>query len=142
MAVVRDSYELFDHTADLGIRARATTLAGLIPQSTMALYESIGEIVAQTEMESRTLEFSGENHAGLLRDYLARLLTIFELQECVAHKLAVEDFTETHLAVSLRLAEIEPQRTVYHREVKAITYHDLDVKEIPGGFEATVILDI
>jgi SHS2 domain-containing protein len=142
LAIVRDSYELFDHTADLGVRARAATVAGLIPQATMALYESIGELVAHTEVESRTLEFTGEGYAVLLRDYLARLLTIFELQECVAHKLAVEDFTETHLAVSLRLAEIEPQRTIYHREVKAVTYHDLEVREIPGGYEATFVLDI
>ena len=139
---MQDSFELFDHTADLGIRVQAGTLPGLVSQSTIALYSAIGEIAATTEVESRTLEFLGDGYASLLREFLAKLLTIFEVQDCVAHKLAVEDFTAERLVVLLRLAEVEPQRTVYHREVKAVTYHGLEVTELANGYEATFILDI
>lgn len=139
---MQDSFELFDHTADLGMRVRSRTLPGLVSQATIALYSAIGEIVATTEVESRTLEFQANGYAFLLREFLAKLLTIFEIQDCVTHKLAVEEFSEQRLVVLVRLAEVEPQRTVYHREVKAVTYHDLEVREVAGGYEATFILDI
>ena len=37
---------------------------------------------------------------------------------------------------------IDRRLSAYHHEVKAITYHELDILRIPGGYEATVIVDI
>lgn len=137
-----DSYELFDHTADLGIRARAATLPGLVVQATMALYAAIGEIVAETEIENRTLTFEGRGPAVLLREFLAKLLVIFETQECVAHRISIEEFSDGRLEVVVRLAEVDPQSTIYHREVKAVTYHELAIRHDGESYEATIILDI
>jgi hypothetical protein len=37
---------------------------------------------------------------------------------------------------------IDAGRSVPGHEVKAVTYHELAIRPIPGGFEATYILDI
>ena len=39
------SYELFDHTADIGIRAVAPTMAGLVAPAGQGLYAVIGELI-------------------------------------------------------------------------------------------------
>ena len=50
--------------------------------------------------------------------------------------------TADRLHVAVRTRAIDEDRCVFFREVKAITYHALDIVSVPGGFQATVIVDI
>jgi len=47
-----------------------------------------------------------------------------------------------HLSATLAVRAIDDRRSVYFREVKAITYHELEICPISGGYEATLIVDI
>ncbi|UCC29695.1 MAG: archease, partial [Phycisphaerales bacterium] len=85
---------------------------------------------------------TGKESAELLRDYLAELLTLFDRDARIVTTADVAAFTESQLAVTLQTAILDKRRSALHREVKAITYHKLDVRVIPGGFEATLIVDI
>ena len=136
------SYELFDHTADMGIRVRASTLPELLAPGGEALYAVIGDIRAGAESEPASIDLSGEDPAGLLRDYLAEILTLFDRDARMATSVDVAAFTHDRLTATVQTAKIDKRRSALHREVKAITYHELDVRSIPGGFEATLIVDI
>ena len=46
------------------------------------------------------------------------------------------------LAVEGLLVPLDVKRCAYYREVKAVTYHELAIREIEGGFEAVYIVDI
>jgi len=52
------------------------------------------------------------------------------------------DFTEGRLTVGARSSAVDVERSVYLREVKAITYHELSLRPIEGGYEASMIVDI
>ena len=142
MAAVEPSFEIFDHTADAGLRIRAATPADLVRPATEGLYAIIGELVAAGQPSARAMEFTGSDASILLRDYLAELLLFFERDAAMAVAVDVDAFAEGRLAVTVRLSPIDTERSEYHREVKAITYHELDIRTIPGGCEATVIVDI
>jgi SHS2 domain-containing protein len=139
---VEPSYEIFDHTADAGLRIRAATPTKLLKPAAEGLYAIIGELVTEGRPSPQPMEFTGSDDSILLRDYLAELLHFFEQDARVATAVDVEAFGEGRLAVTVHLSRIYAARTVYHREVKAITYHELDIRTIPGGCEATVIVDI
>lgn len=135
-------YELFDHTADIGVRARAPERSGLLRACTAGLYEVIGQLVPTGETVPHAIELIGESDALLLRDYLAELLHLFETEGSMLTDLQVHEFSESHLAVSGALRRIDDEQSSLEREVKAITYHELDVRVVADGFEATFIVDI
>ena len=136
------SFELFDHTADMGIRVQAATLPELPAPAGEGLYAVIGGLVAGQVAAPVTVDLRGDDPAVLLRDYLNELLILFDRDQRRATSLDVAVFDDRRLAATVRTAHLDRDRSAYTREVKAITYHELDIRSIPGGYEATVIVDI
>ena len=140
--MMRAGYELFDHTADMGIRVCATSYTGLLAPAAAGLYAAIGDLAAGGEAKQAALDLTGRNRSMLLRDYLAELLMWFERDRRIVTSCHVENFQETRLSLTAQIELVDPQQSEYHREVKAITYHALDIRPVDGGYEATVIVDI
>jgi len=136
------SFELFDHTADVGIRVRAASMPELIPPAGEGLYAAIGELLPAGEGRDERWEFAGDDAAVLLRDYLTRLLVLFEREQRVVVETRVEAFTAKALRVWATSRAVDPEESEFYREVKAITYHGLRISPVAGGFEAEVIVDI
>jgi len=139
---VEPSFEIFDHTADAGIRVRAGTLPELIEPATRGLYSVIGELAPTGDEETGRFERTDSEASELFRDYLAELLLLFECRHRVVTGLEVSAFDNHRLDVAYRTRCVDADRSVYYREVKAITYHELAICPVEGGFEATVIVDI
>jgi len=136
------AYELFDHTADMGIRVRAATLPELLAPAGEGLYSVIGNVVAGEEAGPAGFDLTGRESAELLRDYLAELLILLERNHRVVTAVDPSIYTEHRLAVTVQTGRLDGKRSSLLREVKAITYHELDIRLIPGGYEATLIVDI
>lgn len=139
---MQPSYEFFDHTADMGIRVRAATLEGLLMPAAEGLYAAIGELVAGGDEASMQFEFQGDDPSVLLRDFLTELLILFERDQRRLVAVVDAEFTELRLTVTAKTASVDLERSAFHREVKAITYHELNIREVPGGYKATFIVDI
>jgi SHS2 domain-containing protein len=137
-------YELFDHTADIGVRAYGPTLAGLVGPATRGLYEVIGQLAPESGAagEQVRLELTGDDPAVMLRDYLAEVLRLFETGKRMVTAVNVEEFSERRLAVAVEARPLDAERSEYAREVKAVTYHELRIGAVEDGFEATYIVDI
>ena len=139
---MKPSFELFDHTADIGFRVRAATPAELLEPAGRALYTVIGELFPGGEPSPIRLEMTGAQRPYLLRDYLAELLNLFERRRRMVTSVTAAEFTDARLGATVQTAALDLERSAYHREVKAITYHELDIRTVPGGHQATVIVDI
>jgi len=135
-------FELFDHTADIGVRVRAGSLAELLEAATRGLYTVIGELCPGREAIPTTIEIEGECAADLMRDFLAEMLFCFEHEQLMATSLEVEVFNESLLRVHVQMRDVVADTSAMCREVKAITYHDLAVNQTGEGYEATYIVDI
>lgn len=134
--------EVFEHTADLGVRVRASDFDGLIVEAALALFEIIaGDLTRVQPREQMVLNVSGDDPALLLHDVLAELLYLFDTRRLVACRI------EAHVRpggvmVSIWGERFDPSRHGRGHEVKAITYHELDVRRTAGGWEGTFIVDI
>ena len=135
-------YELFDHTADIGIRVWAPSLPQLIRPATDGLYAVLGDLATGSDSIALTIEFRGDDAALLLRDYLAELLYLYDPERRRLSEVETRVFTPQHLVVTGQVGLVDAGRSVLAHEVKAVTYHELAIRPIPGGFEATYILDI
>lgn len=142
ISVVQPSYETFDHTADVGLLIRAASLPELIQPAMEGFYAMIGELVACGDATSSEICLRGDDSAILLRDFLQELLVLFDRDEQMVTSIEVSCFDDSKLQVAIQINAVDMNRSAFYREVKAITYHELDISPIDNGWEATIILDI
>ena len=141
-------FELFQHTADMGIRVTAASCSGLVYPAAQGLYAIIGELVPeQGAAQTALFSFSSDDAAELLRDYLAELLYYFDHDRMMATGVRVLNFTAEKLEVEAVMEPVDPARSLFCREVKAVTYHNLSLVEKTLDqenplFQAEVIVDI
>ena len=69
-------HELFDHTADLGLRVRAPDLNALFAEAGGCLLAAmVDDPASVVPVESQTVEIAGTDREYLLFDWLRELLT-------------------------------------------------------------------
>lgn len=135
-------YELFEHTADLGLRVRAPDLPSLFREAGEGLFAMIAE---GRPTGGPVRDFRFELHAGrwddLLFDWLNELLYTFDTTGCV---LGEFELTVKEMGLQARAAgaTLDPSERERVREVKAITYHGLKVEPTATGWLAELIVDI
>jgi len=135
-------YEIFEHTADLGLRVRATSFAELLSEAAKGLFAMVVDDLATVEPRvSRELVISGSDHAYLLFDWLNELLYLCDTERLAFSQFSVE-VNEEGLKAVARGEPLDPGRHHLTHEIKAITYHGLKVEETPDGWLAEVIVDI
>ena len=135
-------YEVFEHTADLGLRMQARDLNCLFAEAGRALFSVI--VANLDEVQPRQpaeYQVKGSELDYLLLDWLNELLFTFETQRILFSEFQVRVDPEGLHAVA-RGEPVEAQRHRLDHEVKAITYHNLRVAHTDGGWEAEVIVDI
>ena len=91
---------------------------------------------------SWSLDLSGHDAAELLRDFLTELLMMFERDQHMMTAIDCRQFDDHGLVAVAQMNQIDPETSVFDREVKAVTYHELAIRTITGGVEATLIVDI
>jgi SHS2 domain-containing protein len=136
-------YELFEHTADLGLRVTAPDLGRLFRDAGEGLFAMIVERPPDDDPAER-LEFriEGRRLDWLLFDWLTELLYVFESRGLILNRFEVE-VGEDGLTAVAHGHPFDPQRQGATHEVKAITYHRLRVERVDeGGWTAEVIVDI
>ncbi|MBK9120614.1 MAG: archease [Phycisphaerales bacterium] len=137
-----DGFELFDHTADLGVRVWAATPAGLLRPALAGLYAALGEVVPGEQGPRVELSYGGGEAALLLRDFLADALLRLETEACVLTDVEVVQFDGADLRVSVVQRPLDRELSVLLREVKAVTYHELELWIAPAQCEFRYIVDI
>ncbi len=135
-------YELFEHTADLGLRARAASLDTLFAEAARCLLAAIVEDAGQVRpLVEQRIELAGEDREFLLFDWLRELLMRFESEGMLFGEFEIAVRADG-LAATLRGEPFDPMRHALSHEVKAITYHELTVVQTVDGWLAEVIVDI
>ena len=135
-------HELFEHTADLGLRATAPDLNALFAEAAACLVAAMVEDPAAVKPEQAVrIELAGADREFLLFDWLKELLLRFETDRMLFATFDVS-VTDAGLTATARGEAFDPARHVLAHEVKAITYHELKVEQTADGWLAEVIVDI
>ena len=134
-------YEVFEHTADLGLRIRAADLESLFAEAALALFATVVDLSEVRLTEQETFRVEGRDHEYLLFDWLNELLFA-----CESRRLLFADFQVRidgeGLTAEARGEPLDLQRHRLDPEVKAITYHGLKVQQQGDQWLAEVIVDI
>lgn len=136
------TYEAIDHTADKGFRVEAESLEGLFETSVKGLANLCREDLADSAneaTESYIIEVNAEDITGLLIDFLSEILTLSHIHKTVFLKANIEEINEKQVR-----AEIYGKKVDYFdEEIKAVTYHQADIRSKENGkLETVIVFDI
>jgi SHS2 domain-containing protein len=139
-------YEYFEHTADVGIRLRAPDLESLLADAGRALFGLIVENLEDVQPETAVhievpRQVSPDALDYLLFDWLSELIHQFEATRTVLCEFDVRS-TGDGLTAEGRGEELDPERHRLGHEVKAVTYHELFLRQTANGWEAQAIVDL
>lgn len=135
-------FEVFEHTADLGLRAEAAGKEQLFVEAARGISSLlVANLDAVRGVQHKQLRVEGEQDDYLLFDWLNELLYLFETEHLVCSAFEVA-FEPAGLVAECRGEPWDAQRHGTGHEVKAITYHGLRVWQAGGHWHGEVIVDI
>lgn len=138
-------YEFVDHTADLAVRLMANSAAALFEEAAEALTDTICDVSTVRPTGAEQVALDSPDLDALLVDWLSELLYRFDVHGFLAAEATVtlqQDQERCSLEATIRGERFDAERHRIKVLVKAITYHDLAIRETPSGWEATVVVDI
>jgi SHS2 domain-containing protein len=131
-------HERREHTGEVELLVEAPTLADLFGEAGRALAELMADDRRPPDQSPRTISLRAPDREALLVAWLDELIFLGDTTKSVYPDLHIDALSDTALAATVRGLHPEAPRTA----VKAATYHALEIVEQPGGFSATVVLDV
>jgi SHS2 domain-containing protein len=141
-------FEFFDVTADVGYRAYGKSLDNAFENAAVAMFEVITDTSKVIPKIEKIIQLEAEDKYAILYDWLSELLFLHDSEFMVFSKFNVEIHIEVEegkkkyiLKASVFGEEFDPNRHERRSEVKAVTFHMMDIK-FDNTFILQVILDI
>jgi SHS2 domain-containing protein len=140
--MLRKKYETFEHTADVGIRAFGRTEKELFANAAYGMFDLMAELKNVHATESLPIRLEGADHEDLLVRWLGELLSLSSARGFLFKDFSFSHLDSTSLEAVAQGEHFDPSRHKMKMEIKAVTYHQVEVKENDGRWEGRVIFDI
>jgi len=135
-------YTLLDHTADLRIRVSGTDPAELFKNAGLAVFDLITKPDRLKSQEEIEINVIGDDPADLMVNYLRELLYLWTGMENLVKKIEITLILDTTVSARVSMERYQPERHEILHEIKAVTYHQIDVSQTTDGWHATVVFDV
>lgn len=139
---MQKSFEILDHTADIGIIAYGTDIKQLFSNAALALFSLITELESINEKLHFKLQVRSQDRDSLLVEWLNELIYLFDAKHVLIRRCDIEDLGYDELKATCHGEAFDPRKHEIKRGIKAATYHMLKLDRNDGGYRAQVILDI
>ena len=135
-------YETIPHTADVGIRVRGKDQRELFSSAAEGMFDIIADIAGLEPDVCIDVDIRAGSPEELMVAWLDELLYAFYTKNLIFSKFDIIDIGQDRLKARASGRHIGDNRNRLKKEIKAVTFHNLDVKESPDGFSAEIIFDV
>ena len=138
-------FEILEHTADIGIEVYGKTKREVFTNAAKGMFEIIaGETKNLKENFYDKIKLEADNLEGLLFVWLNELLYISETKLVILNKFKIKELSDFQIEAKVEGIKIDPPFVKIQKEIKAVTYHRLEIKEDKesGLWRAQLIFDI
>ena len=136
------TYELIEHTADVGIKVKGNDLKELFRNAAAAMFDIIAEkkepeIKKQAEIK---IKQKADDLEELFVNWLNELLSLSATKELIFSGFQINKIDKNTLQAVAMGEDIKNYKV--NTEIKAATYHQLKLEQAKTGWQAEVILDV
>jgi SHS2 domain-containing protein len=137
-----DWLEQIDHTADSGIIVWADTIQELFGRAAWGMFAVITSVndVRPIEMMQVTVEAS--DHQALLVRWLSELNFRHITQHRVFCRFEILELSEMMIKADVYGEPIDVGRHTIYTEIKAVTFHGLQIEKMAERWKAQIIFDL
>jgi SHS2 domain-containing protein len=136
------AFEIFDHTADVGIRAFGQTQQEVFENAALGMFSLITDVEKVEARKTVTISVEGEDREDLLVSWLNELLYRFEVEYLIFNRFKITDWDREHYLKALAYGEeLDLGKHSLKIQIKAVTYHMLKI-EHNQIWQAQVVFDI
>ena len=139
---MKKTYRLIDHTADFGMQVFGSDSQELFSNAALALFDVITDMDVLEGRNSCNITASGEDWPDLMINWLREVLYLWNGKEMLVKSVQILSLSENNISAKIYFDAYMPDRHIIKTEIKAVTYHQIQVKSSPSGWEARVIFDI
>ena len=143
-------FEQLPHTADIKIRVFGTTLKDLFRHAVIGMFQIVrpiapgctvknDRVVCKQLPETQEVEVSSIDISALLVDFLSEALYLSDVCDEAYLDATIHALDDQNIRATLHGVKITGFEVV---ELKAVTYHDLEVKQVNGIWQADIVFDI
>jgi SHS2 domain-containing protein len=126
------------HTADWELEVWAPDLSSLLEQAARGMYTLSGVKLQAGTLQERLLQFQAMDAEGLLVHFLEELLWLEEHEQLGFDHFSIKIDPEFNLRATLKGSRI----ISLDKEIKAVTYHNLQVESTGIGLKAVIVFDV
>jgi len=131
-----------DHTADLGFEVWAPDLNTLHAAAVRALAELCYDRAAVIPREERFISVTGDSREERLVQWLQEVYFLLESESWLTEDVATIRCCGDEIQGRVRGEPYDPARHTLYTEIKAITYHHMQVECHDDVWRTTVIVDV
>lgn len=140
--MANNSFTIIEHTADIGIHARGADIESLFEECARGMVSVMmdtNHLAPDREMEIRV---DGDDDTDLLYAFLAEILYLFDGENFIPIKYKNSRLHEGIFTTTARGLLFNPEKHRVEREIKAVTFHGMNIKKNGNNWETDVIFDI
>jgi SHS2 domain-containing protein len=137
-------YEIFEHTADVGIRAFGKDLNEAFENAAVGMFSIITDVGKVEIIGEYRVVLEASDLEQLLVDWLSELLFIHSVKQVMFSnfRVEIEDLEgKWRLKGDASGENYDENKHHYHTEIKAVTHHILEIKK-NDVYRVQVLLDI
>jgi len=135
-------FEVLDHTADIGLIVHGKDLKTLFENAGEAFFHIITDLRKVKPRIERRINIGEESLQRLMVDWLNELLYLHDVESLLFKEFEVESVGENGLKAVAKGEPFQEEAHVIKTEVKAATYHRIEVRKERGRWRAQIILDL
>ena len=135
-------FEILDHTADIGVIVYGEDLKTLFENAGKAFFHVITDLRKVRGRTERWIEIGGEALDRLMVDWLSELLYLHDVESLLFKRFKIESVGEEGLRAVVKGERFQEGVHVIKTEVKAVTYHRIEVRQKDGHWRAQIIFDL
>lgn len=132
------NYEILEHKADLKLRVFGESKEELFVNALLAMTDNLKPEIRNQKSEIRNIKINSPNLETLLVDFLSEILYLIQINKEIYNNIKFLKFSDTEIEAELTGQKIER----FGEDIKAVTYHNLEIHQEKGKWQATILFDI
>lgn len=137
-----ENYRLIDHTADFGLEIYGRSPSDLFEQAAKALTDLLTDPAVLKKQRRHILDIEGSDWEDLLINWLRELLYLYSGENQFVAGVDIVSIEQTRLRAEVTADDYRKGHHEIRNEIKAVTYHQIEVEAGDEGWRARVIFDV
>ena len=137
-----NNFRIVGTTADIAVVAYGESLQKLFAHAAEGLIFVFAEPDQIEKIEKRVIKLPGSDIENLMVKWLNEILYFFEVKEFLGKEFKILTLDENHLHAEIAGETYKREKHLIKTEIKAVTYHQLAIKQQKGKWKAKIIFDL